>query len=510
MMKPLAVLPLLLTTCLGAAEHSQLWGANGEGWSADGRLPDFSFAGYRCGEKPIPEPARAADVRDFGAIGDGTADDTQAFNDAIAKTSAGAILVPKGRYRITGFVTIAKSGIVLRGAGPEHSILVFDRPLTDVKPDWGGTTSGQRTSNYSWSGGFLVIQGDVHRGTAIAITAEAARGGRELTVASVAGLAVGAWVEIRLDDDEGRTLTAELYSGDPGPYAKLKPFSTSQPAQIAAIDAVTGTVRLDRPLRWPTRTVWKPQLVPIEHSVTDSGIEGLGFSFPATPWNGEFSELGYNAIKLANCAHCWVRNVRLHNAEGGIFASGMHCTIADVVLAADKVSATKERYHAAAGCVGHHGLSLYGSDNLVTRFDFQVNYVHDLSVEGVRAAGNVFTQGRGLDLCFDHHRRAPHANLFTDIDCGAGNRIWRCGGGADLGRNGGAHGTFWNLRSAKPLAPPPAGWGAPSMNMVGLASALPTSTPPEGWWWEAIEPAKLVPQDLHAAQLKRRLAGGVP
>jgi hypothetical protein len=167
---------------------------------------------------------------------------------------------------------------------------------------------------------------------------------------------------------------------------------------------------------------------------------------------------------------------------------------------------TTNRYAAADGCIGHHGISIYGADHLVTRFDFQVNYVHDLSVEGFRAAGNVFAAGRGRDLCFDHHRKAPHANLFTDLDCGAGNRIWRCGGGADLGRHCAGWGTFWNLRAAKALAPPPEGWAAPSLNLVGLAGDRPTATPDDGWWWEAIAPAALQPQDLHAAQLARRLA----
>ena len=57
---------------LAAPAHSQLWGEAGEKWSATGRLPDFSFAGYHRGERPIPELPRKTNVRDFGAVGDGT------------------------------------------------------------------------------------------------------------------------------------------------------------------------------------------------------------------------------------------------------------------------------------------------------------------------------------------------------------------------------------------------------------------------------------------------------
>lgn len=505
MSRPIPFPLLLAMTALGAAEHSTLWGARGEAWKADGRLPDFSFAGYQCGEKPIPDLPVGGNVRDFGAKGDGTTDDTKAFNDAIAGTRAGAIRVPAGRYLITGFVTIDRPGLVLRGDDAATSVLVFNRPLTEVKADWGATTTGQRTSNYSWAGGYVVIKGSLRAKAVGPITAEAKRGDDTVTVATTTGLEAGRWVEIQVQDDEARSLTGFLYNGDPGPITSLKPITSRQPARIAAVDAAANRVRLDRPLRCDLRAAWKPQLSTIDPSVTGSGIERLRFEFPETPWNGEFTELGYNAINLTGVAHCWVRDVRLHNAEGGIFANGMHCTLTNIVFTAKKPVTTKNRYLTQEGCVGHHGLTTNGADNLVTGFDFQACYVHDITVEGPSAAGNVYAAGKGHDLCFDHHKRAPHANCFTDLDCGAGNRIWRCGGGANLGRQSAGWETFWNLRAVKPLGPAPKGWGAATMNLVGFTTATPSATASEGWWFEAIPPATLEPKDLHAAQLARRL-----
>lgn len=46
------------------------------------------------------------DVRDFGAVGDGVADDTNAFNHANAAANGREILVPEGTYRLTSSVTI--------------------------------------------------------------------------------------------------------------------------------------------------------------------------------------------------------------------------------------------------------------------------------------------------------------------------------------------------------------------------------------------------------------------
>lgn len=78
-------------------------------------------------------------VKSFGAVGDGVTDDTDAFNDAIdyanslnpdmvdANNVVGVTLfVPVGRYVVTGqLAAFRKSGINLRGAGPDGSVLLL-------------------------------------------------------------------------------------------------------------------------------------------------------------------------------------------------------------------------------------------------------------------------------------------------------------------------------------------------------------------------------------------------
>src|SRR5262249_17243458 len=56
--------------------QSALWGASGELWSPISRLPDTSYAGYRTGEKAIPNVPQATSVKAYGAVGDGVHDDT--------------------------------------------------------------------------------------------------------------------------------------------------------------------------------------------------------------------------------------------------------------------------------------------------------------------------------------------------------------------------------------------------------------------------------------------------
>jgi hypothetical protein len=228
----------------------------------------------------------------------------------------------------------------------------------------------------------------------------------------------------------------------------------------------------------------------------------LGFAFPGQPYRGHFKENGANAIELRQVTNCWVRNVAIHNGDLGINVVACSNTIDGVVLTADAGRGVADG--GVAQCTGHHAIQCKNAeDNLVTRFDVRASYIHDLSVE--HASGNVYAHGGGADVNFDHHKDTPYENLYTDIDCGRGGRVWRCGGGASLGRQCAGWGTFWGIRAAQPIAPPPKGWGPLSMNFVGLITKTPSTLEASGTWFEALTPERLQPRDLHAAQLSRRV-----
>ena len=131
-----AALPLLLIGgdpgSLAAARtpsYSRLWGAGGDQWDPRGRLPDFSYAGYQGGEKAIPDVGAVRDMkRDFGAKGDGVTDDTAAFLRAIQEAPDGALFIPRGRYVIQRDLRIERSRLVLRGEGPDKTVLYSPGP----------------------------------------------------------------------------------------------------------------------------------------------------------------------------------------------------------------------------------------------------------------------------------------------------------------------------------------------------------------------------------------------
>jgi hypothetical protein len=171
---------------------------------------------------------------------------------------------------------------------------------------------------------------------------------------------------------------------------------------------------------------------------------------------------------------------------------------------------------------GHHAMQTArgAENNLFIGFEVDARFVHDISV-AQGASGNVFSKGKGIDLNFDHHRRTPFENLFTDIVAGKGDRIWlSSGGGGDtiLSPHSGARETFWNIQAEASIDWPAhtfygessvyhgdQPWGPDQMNLVGITTIKDATMSQERRWFEAIDPDKLFPQDLHLAQLARRL-----
>jgi hypothetical protein len=460
---------------------SLLWGESGELWTPQSRLPDFSFAGYRSGGTPIPDVAVKGNVKDFGAKGDGVTDDSQAFLKAISSVSNGAILVPAGRYLITEVLFIKKSNVVLRGEGPDKTVLYFPKPLEDILGGY-----------WSWTGGVIWVEGKESGSKLANVTAEALRGDTTLTVSSTSKIKAGQMIRL-VQYENGGSLGSDLHADEQNGGSCLAQWTKGRLVDWAAkVAAVQGKeITLERPLRVDVHLGWSPEVHSHKPAVQEVGIEGLSIEFPDVKYAGHFKEPGYNAINFRNVSNSWVRNVTIVNADGGIYLEG-----------------PSTRFNTVQGIRftgrgGHHGTEADRSqDNLITDFSFENTFLHDITVQLV-ANGNVFSKGEGVNINFDHHRAAPYENLFSDIDAGKGSRLWDSGGDTCAGPNSGARETFWNVRkgSGSALSSVP-DW--PQINVIGAAFSDMTQ---EGRWVEGLDPASLFPQDLHESQLARRLGG---
>ena len=493
---PLLAVALLVWACSDserserAENYSSLWGKAGELWSPESRLPDFSYAGYAAGKQYPPRLPATANVRDYGAIGDGTTDDSDAFLRALAEAPPGAIEIPAGRYRLTKVLELRASRRVLRGAGPGETTLYFPEPLSAVldKGAYGGPYG------WAWGGGWIWAHGEIPADEMLARVLDTApRGSKHLRVSSSANLKPGQFVRLVQRESDG-SLTLHLHNGQElnGRCWVDRPGGVIIDWAVEIATVSEDSVELVRPLRADVQPQWQPELLSYKPSVTDVGVEHLTIEFPATEQAPHHEERGYNAIFFHQIHNSWVRDVHIVNADNGVTLwLSRYTSVEHVVL---------------DGRGGHYGFNLLATqDCLVRRFQIRNRSLHDLSVSNL-ANGNVYTQGTGVAINFDHHRGAAYENLYSDIDVGEswrGKRLWDSSGTLS-GHYTAARETYWNIRPSVSTRWLPA-W--PQMNVIGpLRQREHKGTPTlndlhvEGVYG-------LQPVDLYAAQKRRRTAG---
>ena len=415
----------------------------------------------------------------------------QALKTAIQKSpEGGALYLPPGRFKITEMININKS-VILRGAGPSKTTLFFPFSLADV---YGNTPDG--TTGYSqWAfrPGFLNFLGSDPIGpdTILAhVTKTAFKGQHDVTLGGwVRGSAptVGSWVRLVQSDpnpDESprshavvgtgttpNSLIQHLYGGwdvmshDALPHVYAGELQGTQHAAqiLARVVRVQGTaLTLDRGLPFDVRSEWHPEVHMIQASLKDAGVEDLTIEFAEAPYEGHFSEAGYNALYFSAAHDCWVKNIDIVNADYAIGLNGTHfCTLEGINM-----------YDSSPRDGGHHGIDIsYGADNLVANFSVGKEFLHDLSIEWF-THGNVICDGSGVDLNLDHHRGAPFGNLFSNLYLGKGTRPFASSGAYGRGAHAAAHNTYWNLLSENCWSRPSSDFGH-SLNFAGAQSAVP-------------------------------------
>ena len=495
---------ILILSSLLHAEPSKIFGVNGESWQvAGGPLPDFSYAGYQRGEKPLPERQPEVSVKDYGAVGDGTTDDTAAIQKAIDENPGKTIALPEGRYLLSDVVTIKTSGTVLQGEGPDRSVIVAPVPLQEIHPlpisypETGGTA-------YAYSGAFFSAAGSTgyFSNDARPVIAPATRGDSVVQLAAGHSFEAGDEVVVVSTDESELTLLRYLYREDVTDLSKAeKDRSFRHVSRVKSVEG--GTLVLERPLRIELRPEWRPEVRSFQPRLQEVGIEHLAFEFPEDPYLGHFTEKGFNAIQMNGVAHSWVRDVVIRNADSGIKLGGsVFSTVTGIVLESGRKAPNPH------DATGHHGISLESLDCLCTAFEFRTKFIHDLTVSG-GSVGCVFSKGKGPDLSLDHHKLAPYENLFSNLDLGKGERMFLSGGHDGIGRHSAAGNTYWNLES-KGSVEMPEGFGPSRLNFVGVKMRGGGRPDPEGLWIESIRPGSLEPADLHAAQLALRLGVADP
>ena len=107
--------------------------------AADAESTYFSPAGAGAISRTVQSKLRdTVSVKDFGAVGDGVADDTSAIQSAVNSFGSGGVLAtanggtlyfPPGVYKVSSRILIEQTGLRVLGAGPEATKIVVSNNL---------------------------------------------------------------------------------------------------------------------------------------------------------------------------------------------------------------------------------------------------------------------------------------------------------------------------------------------------------------------------------------------
>ncbi len=335
-------------------EVSQLYGEDGELWDPTSRLPDFSHAGYHSGEAVIPDLPVVTNLMDFGAVGDGVADDSDALKNAIAATSNGALFVPPGRYRLEKPVLVNnKRNFVLRGAGEGQTVFFIPQSAEDAG-----------SSKYIY---FMGAAGWSTSNTELGnVVVSASRGDTSITLD--ASPAVGEGDLVNLVSGNHPDLATQLAGGQGyGSEVLDKAVLVDTVLRVSSVEG--NTIHFLNPLRTDIRPEWNFKVKTYGVSVEEVGFEDFTIEMLGAAKLPHLQEPGFNGISLSRALHSWIRRVTVIDCDNGMALSGTRfCEIRDVTIKADKRNSGSPNNHLVAN--SHHGISCgsYAQDNLITNF----------------------------------------------------------------------------------------------------------------------------------------------
>jgi len=445
----IAVLPLIAMSARTASAQTQtrseaIWRAYQAAPHEHAHIPHNAYAGYRRGETDIPTVGAVTDVTDHGAKPGDELDDSAAFRaaiDAAWQAGGGAVTVPAGHYHLRDPLWVWASGVVIRGAGQDRTVLEFTRPLVESV----GHRNPNSTNIWSWTGGLVWIsprdaviyaRGDGAIGVNIrnsrqdynsssnpweywregkvlsAVDQPHDRGSRTLRVADASGIEPGQMILLTYENTRDRALWLHLAADDKfrdwnhwGQWFQPEAFPRWQwPVQV---DAVEGdTLTLAQPLRVAIKPAFKVQVRRVGPYIEEAGVEHLTIRLNAGA-RGAYDN-GWNGLFLNRAYNCWVRHVGVVNGNNGFHVSASK----NVSLLNTRVSGDTYYHHPYTNrCMSHD----------VLYRDFEVSITEDSrgGTHGLNSeflsSGNVWSRGRMNRGTFDTHRGMPFDLIRTEI-----------------------------------------------------------------------------------------------
>lgn len=354
----------------------------GEPWSGlidPSRAIDWTHAGVAGG---IPNRTTVCATLDPGAT-------AAQINAKIQACPAGQVVkLNAGTYDISDDGIVMKTGVTLRGAGADQTLLVFSATnyCNNQKAcicfagsnEWGGDARALAGgSNYAdWTGGY-------------------AQGSSQITLANVGSAKITVGQYIHLDQANDTTVGADFFvcdnttapcSLEGGNGGRTIGGVLRSQVQIVRVAAVQGdTYTIDPPLYSPNwRTSQSPAVWWASTMIQNAGVEDL--SVDAT------NSGGMTNVSMINAANDWVKGVRLVRTcqcqrDLVQLTDAAHCTVEDSYL------------FGTQGKSVNYGVESYvASDNLVQNNIMQ-HVVAPMMVQP--ALGSVFAYNYAVNDTYD-------------------------------------------------------------------------------------------------------------
>ena len=427
-------------------------------------IQDFSYAGYRRGEQPIPAVTGPVfDVTAYGADPTGAADSTaaiQAAIDAAAAAGGGVVYLPAGEFRVAPqgpdnfALRIAASHIILRGAGTAQTFLL--------------NTSHEMRSKAV----IRIAPPAASTGPAVSLTADLPGPTHRIPLATTSPFSPGDFVRIEWSFTEA--WIAEHNQQDWW-NAGARPADARYYREVLAVNPAEGWIDVDVPTRYTMKVRDNARVSVQEGLIHEVGVEHLSIGnlqHPGTEWgNTDYTDPAKPAfdvhaswlIRMSFVRDGWVGSV--HSYQPAANTSTAHMLSNGILLlnclrVTVRDAQMRRPQYGGGGGNGYMYRVQHSSECLIkdsvadfSRHGFVLSHagtsgnvflrVEDLETQrATGATGNYNTGGSGSD----HHMHFSHSNLIDRSH--VHNSFFtahhrRFAGTTPHGLTS-AHGVFWN------------------------------------------------------------------
>jgi hypothetical protein len=471
-------------------------------------LPDFSYAGYKYSEVPIPviNNYKIFNVIDFGAVpNDGKSDKNALLKaiEAAKKNKEGIVFFPKGTYNFFTEddnlepILIKTSNIIFRGEGhgEDGTILFFNRNLVPKDPTELWATPYMMQTASSGSNNEITT-----------VTHDAKRETFKITVADASQIKKGDWVTLEVKNNDKDLIKYDLQSLKPEPeWTGILEggVKVNERHQVASVK--NNVITFVEPIHYDVKAKHHWSVLNYVH-LEEVGFENLRFE---GNWTEKFvhhkshvHDGGWSILRINNCINSWIKDCTFKNVNRPLtFSKSAACTALNITI---------------TGNIGHTAADAEGSTGiLMAKINDLAGMHHSVGVAGgSNVAAVIWRCKYPAYTSFEAHASQPRCTLFDNVE-----------GGFFKGRAGGArrnlpnHGRYlvlWNYKETD----------TPEENFKFKAT--------DSWWWQIVPPiivgfhgagttfkedevqileslgTPVKPESLFEEQLKLRLGGKLP